>query len=145
LSWPHPDLDTPAFIKSDVNPHTNGTWLDHATNKFKSVTICNDSICATYQYTGGGQFLQVSTKPVTSGGGGGGGFGGGSGGSGGYYEYVPVYNYVTVCVAGSCSSAWVIVGSERIFIRSNEPQYLLHVRFSGYFSLFQDIERQMTS
>ncbi len=122
LTGPGIDSDTVEFIKTEIN-QTVGSWLD-SNLKAKSVTICNATHCAVYQYLTNGNFTQVSINPITGGGGGGGGFGGGSGGGfgGGYYNYVPIYDYVTSCVSGYCETHLVIVGYEKIFIPGNEPQ-----------------------
>lgn len=121
LTGPGIDSDTVEFIKTEVNP-TVESWL---TPNFqaKSVTICNGTHCAIYQYLTNGNWTQVSISPITSGGGGGGGSGGAGGGlGGGYYVYEPIYTYTTVCVGGYCESAWVLTGFNRIFIRTNNEQ-----------------------
>jgi uncharacterized membrane protein YgcG len=131
LSGPRPDDETLGFIKSDVNPHVNGSWLDQNL-KPKSVTICNATHCAVYQYIGQNQYTQLSITPITSGGGGGGGgfgsggggFGSGGGGfgGGGYFAYIPIYVAQTSCIPGYCETHMVLVGYEKIFIPNNEPQ-----------------------
>jgi len=75
------DSDAMIFLKSEVNKDLQ-SWRKG--NQNKNVTICNDSVCAVYQYTANGNFILKSvgpnTRPRAVGGGGVGGRPGGGGG-----------------------------------------------------------------
>jgi hypothetical protein len=118
LTGPSLDPETAAFIRTEVNPHTNGTW-QAPDGKLKSVTICNDSMCATYQFMANGNFLQVSIKPIINSSASGGSGSSGSGGSYVVVDYRPLYHWTTVCVSDLCESAYVLYAYEPIYRRGN--------------------------
>ena len=118
LAGPALDPETAYFIRTVVNLQVE-TW-QAPDGQLKSVTICNDSTCATYQYTGGGHFQQVWVKPIINGGGGGGG-----GGAGSYVivGYRPIYQWVTSCVGSYCETGSFLIGFEPVFYRTGTQAF----------------------
>lgn len=102
LTGPHPDPDTIAFIKAEVNPTLpDSSWQNGGS--LQRVTICNASVCVVYQYLANGNFVQIASAPIGSGGGGDGGGYAGDGGNpyeGCFPVYVPPGQ---VCSDGICT------------------------------------------
>lgn len=62
LEGPVPDFETLTFIKSTVNQGV-ASWWDTASQRGRTVTICNATHCAVYTYQANGNYLQTSHVP----------------------------------------------------------------------------------
>jgi len=62
MTEPTMDPETSIFKSTVVNQYANGTWIAPDGTK-KTVIICNDDACVTWQYTAGGSFLATKVTP----------------------------------------------------------------------------------